>query len=178
MTRLLFLLLCLGLYMTLPAQRQSFAVTPQAGLVFPVLDEGIGIHIGLNPTARLLSWISAEGQFSYSNTRITREFLSGTPRTPKRIHTTQAMGGLRLYLNRERNKYRPFLNVMLGTGYIEETDLDPGFEGAASYGIFVQGPHLMGGLSIETHGALLFKLGYTIPVGNESEREDIPSGGS
>lgn len=180
MTRSLFLLLslCLGLSMNIQAQGQPYAVTPQLGVVFPILDEGTGFHVGINPTARLLSWLSAEGQLSFRTTRITGEFLSGKPRIPKSLNAAQAMGGLRLYMNRERNKYRPFLNVLLGLGYIQETGLESSIDGAATYGIFVQGPHLMGGLSIETQGALLFKLGYTIPVGNGSRREDIPGDGS
>lgn len=165
MKRNLLLGLLIGTFLSASAQQQErFTITPNAGIVLPMLDEGAGILLGVNPVIRLASWISAEGEVSLIAVRITSKFLSGPEPPGGGITALQAMGGLRIYLNKEKRRVRPFINAMLGVARVSETGISSETTGGLSMGAFLQGRHLMGGIALETPGFLVFKMGYTLPV--------------
>ena len=74
------------------AQNNEFSITPTLGIGTPVLDNGIGWHIGVNPSLSFSPYLAVEGQVSYINTKITGTFLSG------RIGRTHAVNTLVLSL--------------------------------------------------------------------------------
>ena len=73
------------------AQSKSFRTHANIGISTPILDNGIGFQVGLNPSLRLNKFISAEGQISYNFTKTTGSFLAG--KTGK-SNSANLLGGL------------------------------------------------------------------------------------
>ncbi len=59
------------------AQQSPFSTSATVGLTSPLLDNGLGIHLGVNPAYALLPHVAVEGQLSYLYTNISGSFLSG-----------------------------------------------------------------------------------------------------
>lgn len=131
------------------------------GIGIPLLDNGVSYHVGVNPFYRIAPHVSIEGQLSFATARITRSFLSGNKKIE---HTVNALVGPRLFITKEGNSFRPYLNFLTGLTYIKtrgdakSTDaVDfPGF----SFGVFANIKKILVGISLESPGNLLFKVGY------------------
>lgn len=155
----IFLLICVQGPLAI-AQQKPYSTQLSLGVSAPLLDEGWGVHLGVNPTYRLFSWCSAEAQFSYLYTRTNAAFISGKK---GHEHVIQALGGPRLYLNAEINKHRWFINILFGINRIEEfSEGLNSFEetGAGlSTGFFYTNQKLVVGLCLETPQNLMLKAG-------------------
>lgn len=142
------------------AQESRLELLPTIGVTSPILDNGIGFHVGLNPYVRINKRVSAEGQLSYIYTNITSSFLSGNISSVNSVNTL--VGG-RIYVNPEDKNTRFFLNLLIGLNYLKETnniggvgEYNVGFSG----GTFIELNRVVIGLTFDTPQNLIFKLGY------------------
>jgi len=156
---LLLALISLGLISN--AQKSSLSVSPIIGLTMPILESGIGFHIGINPAFSLSPRLSVEGQISYSYTNISSSFLSGNQGSDNSI--LSLIGG-RLYLNSEEKTVRFYLSYLLGgmyrieeiNGIKNEGEFGIGFSG----GFFLEWNKFLAGISGDTSDNIVLKIGY------------------
>jgi hypothetical protein len=145
----------------LNAQGNSFFLIANSGISTPLLEEGIGFHIGLTSSYSLTQHLAVEGQVSYVRTNIKSAFISGRSGI---ANTCNLLAGARLYFNSEDKKVRPCINLLLGGMYNDEEkeglDLDPEFGVGLSLGTFVEINKLILGVSFDTPGNIIFKVGY------------------
>ena len=161
--KFLYLLLVLFLLTNhLNAQDDRFSILPTIGITRPILDNGLGFHIGVNPSIRLTKWLSGEVQISYVYTRINSSFLSGNEGIVNSVNTL--IGG-RFYLNSEDKKTRFFFNLLTGLNYNKEEENNISSEGkfqlGFSGGAFVDINRIIVGVSYDTPQNLSLKLGYS-----------------
>jgi hypothetical protein len=144
------------------AQDDKWSVLATTGLAIPVLDNGVGLHIGVNPSVRLTSRISAEGQLSYIYSRVNSAFLTGETNTTNAIN---ALLGARLYLNGEDKRNRLFVNFLLGVNYVTESmdgsQVDKVLGRGVSTGLFLSCARFTVGLTIDTPAHFVLKAGYS-----------------
>ncbi|MFK7807707.1 MAG: acyloxyacyl hydrolase [Saprospiraceae bacterium] len=145
------------------AQDRQYIFTPNVGLTIPVLDNGVGFHIGINPAYRITQRLYIEGQLSYSYTDINGSFLSGGKGNDWAVNT---LFGPRLYINSEDKKNRFYLNLLAGAVYHTEKrdgrSDDTDFELGYSAGIYYEMGRLMLGLSVDSPGYFVLKVGVRI----------------
>ena len=143
------------------AQSHHFSNSASFGVTSPILDNGIGFHMGINPSYSIYSHISAEGQISYLYTKLGSSFLSGKMGYSNSVNTL--IGG-RIYFNSEGNTVRPFINFLAGVTYNkEESDgikLESEFSPGLSGGIFLEFDKLLTGISVESPQHIVIKIGY------------------
>ena len=158
-TKLKFLLLALFIFssqLTLLAQEEEFYTTPMIGLSSPILDNGTGFYIGVNPSFPLSRFISVESQLSFAYVKIDGSFISGE--TGSQSNVNALLGG-RLYLLSKERKARPYFNLLVGGMYNSEEDyMEFTFGGSA--GGFVEINKILLGVSVETPGNIIVKAGY------------------
>jgi hypothetical protein len=158
--KIIFALL-LFLSITSQAQDRPFTFSTTVGVTMPILDNGLGFHLGINPAYPVSEHFYVEGQLSYLYTRVGASFLSGEQAN---IHAFNALAGGRLYLNKEMQTNRFYLNLLLGGNFQQERkdsetsghDFGPGF----SAGSFLQREAFLLGLSYDTPQNLVLKAGY------------------
>jgi hypothetical protein len=145
------------------AQNSMFSTSLNAGLSFPILDNGRGIHLGVNPAFRIGDRFELEGQLSYVYTKITHSFLSGNTGYD---HAINSLVGARYYFNSKNNRIRPYVNFLVGGMISKEklnnTNYSPEISLGLSVGAFIEIYRFVGGISIETPRNFTFKLGYRI----------------
>jgi len=155
----LFILLFFSLIAT--AQKGSFTTSATIGLATPILDSGIGLHIGINPSYVLTPHFSIEGQISYASTKIHSSFLSGAEGQSNSVNT---LGGGRLNLNSVEKKNRFYVNALIGLNYNKEEKnglkMDGQFNVGSSIGAYLELKSFLVGLSFETPENLVLKVGY------------------
>ncbi len=142
------------------AQKSNFMTSSTIGVASPILDGGIGLHIGINPSYSLSNKFSLEGQVSYFHTKISSSFLSGNTGSVNSINT---LAGGRLYLNSEERTNRFYLNLLVGGNYYKEKrngfkkdgEINVGF----STGAFFELNKFLIGLSYDTPQNLILKIG-------------------
>lgn len=161
--KLLHVFLLLFLYTNhLNAQVDKFSIEPTIGLTTPILDDGLGFHIGINPSIRLTQWLSAEGQISYIYTKVNSSFLSGNVYVINSVNTL--LGG-RFYLNSEDKKTRFFFSLLTGLNYNNEKKNNMSSEGEFQFGFaggaYININRIIIGLSYDTPGNLILKLGFS-----------------
>ena len=143
------------------AQQKPYSTQFSLGVSAPMLDSGWGVHIGVNPTYRLISWCSAEAQFSYLYTRTTSTFISGRM---AHVHSINLLGGARIYFNGENKKHRFFLNFLFGLNRVRELSEDliilPEINAGLSSGFFYTNQKLVVGFCLEAPQNLMLKAGY------------------
>lgn len=162
MKKLLIFLIMVGFVIHTKAQDRKFSTLTTIGITAPILDNGIGFHLGLNPYLRITERLSAEGQISYIYTKTSSSFLSGNTGSINSINTL--VGG-RFYLNSEDKKTRFFFNLLAGLNYRKEeendiakdAELNLGFSG----GLFMDLSKITLGLTYDTPQNLVLKLGYS-----------------
>lgn len=160
--KLLHVFLLLFLYTNhLNAQVDKFSIEPTIGLTTPILDNGLGFHIGINPSVRLTQKLSAEGQISYIHGRA-NSFLSGNVNVINSINTL--LGG-RFYLNSEDKKTRFFFNLLTGLNYNNEKKNNTSSEGEFQLGFaggaYINISRIIIGVSYDTPQNLILKLGFS-----------------
>lgn len=142
--------------LSLVAQDEEFYTSPTIGLNIPILDNGIGFHIGVNPTFPISSFISVESQLSFGYVKNSGTFLTGESSTQSNVN---ALLGGRLYLLSKERKVRPYLNLLLGGMYNSEADFKEYAIGGSAGG-FIEINKLLFGAAVETPGNFIFKTGY------------------
>lgn len=145
------------------AQSSDFSITPNIGLTSPVLDEGVGFHIGVNPSYYLTSWLSLEGQVSYSYTSIRSTFINGNSGEAFSVNT---LAGGRVYLLPSHMLTRLYANLLLGVNYFNEEVNEVPQEAelglGASVGLYVETTKFVFGVSYDTPENLVLKVGYRL----------------
>lgn len=145
------------------AQNNDFSSTITLGIGAPILDGGIGGHIGFNPAYSVSEYFAVEGQLSYAYMRINSSFISG--KTGK-VQSANILTGGRVYFTGEDKKVRPYANLLIGGMYNHEVQDSSGFKTTEfgfglSAGAFVNINQFILGLSLDTPQNIIFKLGYT-----------------
>jgi hypothetical protein len=162
MKNLLLFLIMVGFVNYAKAQDQKFSALATIGVSSPILDNGIGFHLGLNPCLRLTERISAEGQISYIYSKIGSSFLKGEQGYFNSINT---LAGGRLYFNSGEKKNRFFFNLLVGLNYKKEEENNIEKDGEAnlgfSSGVFMDLSRITLGLTYDTPQNLILKLGYS-----------------
>lgn len=148
---LLFLSLC----STTIAQKRNFSISPTIGLNSPILDNGSGFHLGLNPAYAVSSRFTIESQISFAYAK-TRQFLSGESDVQEDFN---ALIGGRLYVRSDEKKVRPYFNLLLG-GTLNRMSDNQEYIFGISTGFFVDIRRFLIGLSFETPGNVILKIGY------------------
>ena len=149
---LFFLSLCA----TSIAQKRNFSISPIIGLTVPILDKGSGLHFAVNPAYAVSSRFSIESQLSYSYANIDGKFLSGEKDFQENFN---ALIGGRLYVLSDEKKIRPYFNLLLGGMLNRRSDYEEYIFGLST-GFFVDINRFLVGLSLETPGYGIFKVGY------------------
>lgn len=162
MKQLLVFLIVLGFVNHTQAQDRKISTLTTIGITSPILDNGIGFHVGLHPYLELTDRLSAEGQISYMYTKIGSFFLVGTNGSVNSVNT---LAGGRLYLSSKDKNTRFFLNLLAGLNYsiIEENGVTRAGEFNIGYsgGLFMDLSRITIGLTYETPQNLILKLGYS-----------------
>ena len=84
------------------------------GISQAILNNGTGLHGGLNPSFELSKIFSLEGQLSHIYTNIEDYFNSGDYGSSNDINL---LAGGRIYLNSREKKNRFFMNLLFGLNY-------------------------------------------------------------
>jgi hypothetical protein len=167
MKKLILYFLFFGLINNIISQEKSFEKLVTIGVSQPILNNGAGVHVGLNPSFELTKSFSLDGQLSYIYTNIDSYFLSGDYGQSKDVNLL--VGG-RFYLNSHENKNRFFINLLLGLNY----ERDDRVYDQAIYNIKIREEYRLGfslggyyqfkkinlGLTYDTHH-IVFKCGYS-----------------
>ena len=151
---------CIFFLSQLQAQRTSVGI--MGGASFPILDNGFGVHVGIHPSYRLNSYLSLEGQASFTTNFIDAGFLSGQT---SRDQFIQLLAGPRIYLSPRDSKNRYYFNLLLGWGarvsalrLLDDYNNYFGYSG----GFYAQFSHWILGVGYETPQNIFFKIGYQL----------------
>jgi hypothetical protein len=142
-------------------QQNKFSILANLGVSTPILDNGIGATLGMNPSFRLNKYFSIEGQLSYIYTKTYASFIAGKQGQNNAVNF---LAGARLYGNKPGKSIRPYLNLLVGLNYAKdelngkvfESVLNPGL----STGIFVEFKKIVVGVTFDTPQNLNLKAGY------------------
>lgn len=144
------------------AQNNDFSNTLTVGVSTPILDNGVGFHVGYNPSLSVHEYFAVEGQLSYLYTRVTGSFLSGDT---GKIHSVNALVGPRVYFTPQDAKVRPYISALVGGLYnneiMDRIDSAPEFGLGFSGGAYVNVNQFTFGLSYDAPGNVILKAGYT-----------------
>jgi hypothetical protein len=160
-TTIYLILLLLSSQLFAQAPKKAFSTTASLGITTPLLDGGLGLHLGGNPAYALSDYIALEGQLSYIYTRVTGSFLSG--RTGN-SHAVNTLAGGRFYLHAPEKRTRIYFNALLGgnyfqekmSGQMEQREWGLGF----SLGGYVAVSRVVVGLSYDTPQNVILKAGF------------------
>lgn len=160
-TILLFFILASTLFLS-HLQAQKTTVGLMGGASFPILDNGFGLHIGIHPSYSLNSYLSLEGQASFTTNFIESAFLSGET---YRDQFMQFLAGPRLYVNSNTTNNRYFVNLLVGWGArVSALRISTNYNNYLAYsgGLYGQFSHLILGIGYETPQNIFFKIGYQL----------------
>ena len=151
------LLLCYGGNAT----AQGFSVAGTVGYAVPILDNGSGFHVGVNPFYDIGNYFAVEGQVSYARVEVNGGFLSGEQSIDKSFNV---LAGPRLYFTSPARKVRPFINALFGLNSfnserINRDDVQNSMLGI-SVGAYANIRQFVVGLALETDGLVALKAGY------------------
>lgn len=145
---IMVVLLCVNF--TIQAQSR-FSILPTVGIATPILDNGLGFQLGVNPSLAIRPNFYAEGQLSYTYINTTA-FISGEAGSSSSFY---ALIGGRFYLTPETKKIRPYINGLVGGFSSNDSDGNLGF----SVGGFIEMRRTVIGISFESTQNLVLKLG-------------------
>lgn len=149
--------------MKVNAQYENFSSSITVGATTSILDNGVGLHLGYNPSYALTSNFSIESQVSYLYTKISSTFISGN--TGKNNAINALLGG-RLYFMPAEKSTRIYINALFGANYnkeeINNVKSKSEIIGGFSLGAFIEIKKLLFGLSIESPSNLTLKFGMNI----------------
>lgn len=137
------------------AQKSEFSISASIGLNLPILDNGVGFFVGVNPTFGLSNNFSLEAQVSFASVTSGENFLTGEPEPQSNFNAL--MGG-RLYILSLERRVRPYINLLGGGMYNTDADYIEVIFGFSS-GVFVDIKQFMFGISAESPGNIIFKAG-------------------
>jgi len=143
-------------------QDKKLDLLPSLGITKPILDNGLGVHIGVNPSYVLTNHLSTEGQLSYSYTKINGSFLSGNQGY---FHSTNALVGARLYLNKVENTSRFYINALFGFNYLIENTNGIQTESTLfghSIGGYFEHKKVVLGVTYDTYANLILRAGIKL----------------
>lgn len=153
---ILFFLILFTSSLSTTAQKGDFSISASIGLNFPILDNGVGFFIGVNPAYCLSNNFALESQFSFATVPGGEGFLTGEPEPQSNFNFL--LGG-RYYILSEEKKVRPYINFLGGGMFNTDADyveLIVGF----STGAFVEIKQLIFGISAESPGNIIVKAGW------------------
>lgn len=157
------MLFCLMLAISSIAQQSTFYTSATIGIASPVLDNGVGFHVGVHPSTTLTDRLSFDSQISYLCTDVKSGFLSGGDFN---IHSFNMLGGGRFYFNSSEKTNRFYINLLLGGNYNVESNgvvtIDRNFKLGFSTGAFVKLKRLLLGISFDAPQHRVFKVGYQL----------------
>ena len=144
------------------AKAQGLSVTGVVGYGVPVLDEGGGIHLGINPFYNLGNLLAIEGQVSYARLKVSSSFLTGNQNIDNSFNL---LVGPRLYFTSPAREVRPYINALFGFNRFvtERTNQDNVEDNVlgVSLGVYASIRQFVVGLALETDGMFVLKGGYT-----------------
>lgn len=156
------LILTIGFGSSVFAQKGSFSTNATVGVTTPILDNGIGVHLGINPSYALFSHLSVEGQLSFIHTNVNGAFISGNE---EKVNAGNALVGGRLYFTAPEKNLRPYLNLLLGGNYTRQKrdggEITANFGPGISIGGFLEMRKLLVGLSFDTPQNIVLKAGFS-----------------
>ncbi len=130
------------------------------GLTIPLEDNGIGFHIGVNPSYRIAPFFSVEGQISYLYTKISLSF-SGREGVNNAMNI---LAGGRVYVIPESRRTRVYLNLLAGGNWSKDSVTGVETYGEFGFGFsgggYVEINRFLAGLSYDTPQNLVLKVGY------------------
>ena len=142
-------------------QEGNYSSSVSLGVSTPILDNGIGFHIGVNPSYRISPNFSLESQISYIYTQINSSFLSGDSGM---INSTNFLLGGRLYIISADRPSRLYINLLVGGNYnkeeVNDDNLFREFKAGFSFGSYFESGHFIVGLSIDSPQNIVLKTGY------------------
>lgn len=158
--RLFALILLLSISTAFAQNQEKVGLKLFAGPTTPILDNGIGIQLSLNPQIELSDYFSVEGQLAYNNSRVTGSFLSGERGNAQ---AGTALGGIRTYIVGSQRNIRPYINLLLGAFALRESS-EANWEVGISFstGIYAEIDRWTVGFSFEGPQFLMFKLGFQV----------------
>lgn len=130
-----------------------------AGLGMPILDNGLGLHLGLNFHENVGDRLALEGQAAYQYVSVNSGFLSGEG---GQDHAAGAFVGGRLYFNDADQAHRWYLNALIGATYYAADTSTPEWITGATMGIYRAGPRWVFGLAAESPQLLMVKCGIRL----------------
>jgi hypothetical protein len=161
MKHTLFAILFFSITAYAQAQQSPFSTSATVGITSPILDNGLGLHLGVNPAYALLPHVAIEGQISYLYTNISGSFLSGNTGF---YHAVNTLAGGRFYLHGPEKSTRLYLNLLAGAVYQQETTngitRSGAFDLGFSAGAYLQLSKWLLGLSYDTPQNVILKVGY------------------
>lgn len=136
------------------------SVTATLGASTMFLDNGFGLHVGLNYHHDFTSRVAAEGQLSNQLTQVTSGFLSGGE---DQLNTTAILVGGRVYFTDAEGGARWYANALIGPmlQYTASTDATETYLGA-TVGIYRASNRWVLGLAAESPQHVLLKVGYRL----------------
>ena len=138
------------------AQKGDLSISASLGLNFPILDNGVGFFVGVNPTYGLSNNFALETQFSFGFVPGGEDFLTGEPEPQNNFN---ALLGGRLYILSDEKKVRPYINLLGGGMYNADADYIEVILGFST-GAFVEIKQFMFGISAESPGNIILKAGF------------------
>lgn len=153
--------LAISLSFSAIAQSDKYSTTASIGITSPLLNKGLGFHVGVNPKFSLTPGFALEGQVSYIYTHIGSAFLSGKE---SNYNTINVLSGGRLYLSDESARQRLYLNLLLGGNYLNQR-----FQSGAksesynlgfSSGLYIEGSQIVIGISYDSPRNNVLKVGF------------------
>ena len=148
-------------FQTFASAQDNFSITPTVGVASPLLDGGVGFHIGVNPYYSVSSYFAFEGQISYAYVNITSGFLSGETGN---TNTGNFLVGGRLFFRSKEKKVRPYINLLMGAMINREVSREqvfgPDLSFGGSVGAFVEIDRFVVGASLDSPQNVTLKVGY------------------
>jgi hypothetical protein len=147
----------------LSGQEHNIQHLAVAGISTPVLDNGLGFHLGYQPGIDLSNYFSVEAYAGWSHTRINGAFLSGDTGSSQSL---ELLIGPRIYITRQGKKYRPSIHLLAGIQYLIEKEENDApikeFGLGVLPGISLDINRLQLGVFLSTPGLFGIRMGYMI----------------
>lgn len=171
---ILNLLQCLCYHSLYAQEVKPFKTTATVGLPLGFFDvANFGVQLGLNPSYRLSSRFTLEGQVAATYQTFSRDsdtFAHDGGST----FSVAALVGLRFYLAREEKNNRPYINFLTGYGYLKDEEYiggnatltafkEDGLAYSMGFYLDLKEKFLLGlaAEGVSDDGMLVLKFGYT-----------------
>ena len=156
-----FALCFIGLGMNAQSSKLHFLGT--VGITTPILDNGVGVTLGFNPSYAVGEIFSVEGHVSYTFTKVSGTFMGGGKAT---VNELSACIGPRVYFNKADKKTRFYINLLYGITLEEDTDRSDVFKDSyqlspgLTTGFYVERGPMVCGIAFQSTFSYALKIGY------------------